>query len=228
MSSFVQFLVRLDRAWFHSINSIAGKNGFLDWLARVGADDHIIPVLLALLVLATLFFAKGQRARERAFRSMICAVGAAFLSMVLLYALNSLFFRPRPFTTQAVHLLFYHNTDSAFPSNAATLAFALAFGVFLYWRGLGGVMLGLAAFQGLSRTFTGIHYPFDIIAGLVLGLGAALVLRAFDPLYAPFARCLNAALDRLLASWKSPPALEPVSAAREAGGRSRMRGSGGN
>lgn len=204
------FFTRLDWAWFHSINSIAGRNVFADWLGRVGADDHIVPVLLALLAIAALLFARGHDERNRAIRSILCAIGAAALSMALLHALNNLFFRPRPFTTRAVHVLFYHNTDSSFPSNAATLAFALAFGVFLYRRKIGAAMLALAAYQGFCRVFVGVHYPLDIVAGLVLGLGAALIVRAFDPAYAPLAGWLNSRWDSVLTSWKRPHAIEPA------------------
>jgi undecaprenyl-diphosphatase len=209
MGGFFQFLIRIDRSLFHSINSIAGRSSAGDWFLRVGADDHIIPVILALLALAAVLVARQHAGRERAIRSTICALGAAALSMVLLYFLNTAFFRPRPFTTSTVHLIFYHNTDSSFPSNAATLAFALAFGVFLYWRKLGGIMLVIAAFQSFSRVAAGIHYPLDVIAGMLLGLGTALALKAADPLYSPAARWLNTGLDRLLASWRPPGRLEP-------------------
>jgi undecaprenyl-diphosphatase len=209
MSGFFQFLIRLDRSVFHSFNSIAGKNSVVDWFARSGADDHIVPLILTLLVLATLLWAGKHAGREVALKTVICATISAVVSMLVLYGLNNIFFRPRPFTTQVVHLLFYHNTDSSFPSNAATLAFALAFAVFLYWRKLGWVMLGLATFQGLARIVVGIHYPIDIIGGALLGLGAALAARAAEPLYGPLARWLNAGLDRLLASWKRPQRVEP-------------------
>jgi undecaprenyl-diphosphatase len=209
MAAIFQWLIRLDHSVFHSINSIAGRNSFVDWVARVGADDHIIPVILALLVLATVLLAKKHSGREIAIRAIICALAASALSMIILYVLNNAFFRPRPFTSQAVHLLFYHNTDSAFPSNAATLAFAMAVGIFLYRRRLGIVMLVLAAFVGLARITVGIHYPLDIIGGLLLGGGSALAVRAAEPAYAPLARWLNSGLDRLLSSWKPPARAEP-------------------
>jgi undecaprenyl-diphosphatase len=209
MAAIFQWLIRLDHSAFHSINSIAGKNSFVDWVARVGADDHIIPVILALLVLAALLLAKKHSGREIAIRAIICALAASALSMIILYILNNAFFRPRPFTSQTVHLLFYHNTDSAFPSNAATLAFAMAVGIFLYRRRLGIVMLVLATFIGLARVTVGIHYPLDIIGGLLLGGGNALAVRAADPLYAPAARWLNSGLDRLLSSWRQPARAEP-------------------
>jgi undecaprenyl-diphosphatase len=209
MAAIFQWLIGLDHSVFHSINSIAGKNSFVDWVARVGADDHIIPVILALLVLSTLLIARKHSGREKAILSVICALGASALSMIILFVLNNAFFRPRPFTSQAVHLLFYHNTDSAFPSNAATLAFAMAVGIVLYWRRLGILMLVLAAYIGLARITVGIHYPLDIVGGLLLGGGSAFAVRLAEPVYAPLARWLNTGLDRLLASWKTPARAAP-------------------
>ncbi len=144
MSAILQFLASVDGAAFHGINLLAGRSTVLDLLARLGADDHIIPVTLALATLFVLLPAKGRRERERSFDCVIGAIAAALLGTGVLYLLNSLFFRPRPFTSRAVNLLFYHNTDSAFPSNAATLAFVLAFAVIFYNRKLGAVMLGYA------------------------------------------------------------------------------------
>jgi len=209
MGAFIQFLIRLDRSVFHGINSIAGRNGALDWIIRVGADDHIFPVILALLVLGTLLLARKHSGREIAFRAIICVLGATLVSMIILYGLNNLFFRPRPFTTQAVHMLFYHNTDSSFPSNAATLAFTFAFGVFVYRRKLGALMLVLATLMSLARIAAGVHYPLDIIGGLLLALGSVLAVRACEPVYAPLAAWLNSGLDRLLASWRPPSRAEP-------------------
>ncbi len=208
MRSLVQFLMSLDRSVFQGINSLAGKFFLIDWLARVGADDHIVPIVLALLVLFLVLLARNRRQRESAYTCVICAVLAVTLSMVILFTLNAAFFRPRPFTTQPVRLLLYHNTDSAFPSNAATLAFVLAFAVLLYNRAVGAVMLGLAAFLGLSRIIVGVHYPLDIIGGALLGLACALLAGAAEPLYRPLARGLNSATDRLLASWRRPGAFE--------------------
>jgi len=214
MASLAQFLIGLDRSIFHAINSLAGKSSVLDWLARLGADDHIIPVALSLLVLLALLLAGNGRQRETAFRCVICAVVAAAISMAVLFALNSLFFRPRPFTSQAVRLLFYHNTDSALPSNAATLAFALAFAVVFYKRKLGAVMLVLACYVGLARTMAGVHYPLDVITGALLGLSSASLAAAMDPLFRPIARRLTGGEHRLLAAWEPPARTGPETEAR--------------
>lgn len=206
VSSLVQFLICLDRSVFKGVNSIAGHSTVVDWMARLGADDHLVPVLLALLIALLILIARDRRQRESAFTCVICALLAAAFSMAVLYFLNSQFFRPRPFSTGSVNLLFYHNTDSAFPSNPATLAFALSFAVLFYQRKIGAVMLALSLYLGLCRVVVGVHYPLDIVGGILLGLACALLAYAAGGLYRPLARLLTSAEYRLLASWKPPGA----------------------
>ncbi|MBU4241403.1 MAG: phosphatase PAP2 family protein [Actinomycetia bacterium] len=204
MVCLTQFLIRLDRSVFDGINSLACRSDVLDWLARLGADDHVIPVALVLLVTLVLLIARNRSERQSAFCCVICAFLAAAASMAVLYLLNIHYFRPRPFSSRAINLLFYHNTDSAFPSNPATLAFALSFAVLFYRRKVGAVMLALSLYMGLCRIVVGVHYPLDIVGGLLLGLACALLANAAEGLYRPAGRWLTSALYRLLAAWKPP------------------------
>lgn len=201
MSALFQFLVNLDYSISHALNSLAGRSSILDWFIRVGADDHIIPVVLTLLVLLLILLARNSRERESAIRCLICAMIAVVISMAILFVLNSMFFRPRPFTTHPLHVLLYHNTDSAFPSNAATLAFALSFAVLFYRRKVAYIMLVLSLYLGLTRIAAGVHYPLDIAVGILLGLSSACFSRLLEPLYRPLARRLLALQYRLMAAW---------------------------
>ena len=66
--------------------------------------------------------------------------------------------------------------DPGFPSDHATGAFAIAFALVLRDRMVGIVALALAVVLSFGRVALGVHYPSDVFAGAVLGLGAALVL----------------------------------------------------
>ena len=86
-------------------------------------------------------------------------------------------FRPRPIhdATLALHVPIGLLSDvmtnwSSFPSDHATLFFALAAGLFFVSRGLGivaavYVMLVIA----LPRVYVGWHYPSDIVGGAFIG-----------------------------------------------------------
>jgi undecaprenyl-diphosphatase len=204
MVCLTQFLIRLDGSLFERVNSLAGNSAVVDFLARLGADDHVIPVILALLLATVVVVARNRRGRQSAFCCVICALFAAAAAMAVLYLLNVHIFRPRPFSSRAVNLLFYHNTDSGFPSNPATLVFSVSFAVFFYRRKLGAVMLALSLGMSLGRIVVGVHYPLDILGGLLLGLACALLAKAAEPLYRPVCRWLTSTLYRLLATWRPP------------------------
>lgn len=72
-------------------------------------------------------------------------------------------------------------SDFSFPSGHTASSFAAAF---LFYREMpkrqGVPALLLAALIGFSRLYIGIHYPTDVIAGALIGIGiASLVRRLF-------------------------------------------------
>ena len=70
-------------------------------------------------------------------------------------------------------------TDYSFPSNHSAIAAALAAGVYLLHRRLGLIAAALAVLEGFSRVYLGMHYPHDVIAGLLVGAAVTvLVARA--------------------------------------------------
>jgi membrane-associated phospholipid phosphatase len=100
--------------------------------------------------------------------------------------------------------------DWSFPSNHATVGAAAA--VALAWSGarLGFFAAGVALFAAASRVVVGVHYPHDVIAGLVLGAVVGLVLPAPTRLLAPVVAEVR---KRSRAAWLvGRPAAEPVDA----------------
>ncbi|MGW1538393.1 phosphatase PAP2 family protein, partial [Streptomyces aureus] len=70
---------------------------------------------------------------------------------------------------------------TSFPSGHSASAAAFAAGVALESRGWGAAVAPLAAAVGLSRVYTGVHFPSDVVAGAALGVGAAYAVRALVP-----------------------------------------------
>lgn len=72
-------------------------------------------------------------------------------------------------------------SSSSFPSGHSASAFAFATGVRHAWPTASVPCYALAAAVALSRVYTGVHYPGDVVAGGLLGLGSgALTTRALD------------------------------------------------
>ena len=86
--------------------------------------------------------------------------------------------RLRPYLAHPAHahLLIARSHDPSFPSDHATGGFALAFAVWLYDRTIGSFLIVGAALLAFARVYVGTHYPGDVAAGALIGIGVALVL----------------------------------------------------
>lgn len=113
-------------------------------------------------------------------RAAVGACLSAFVGLPIAGGLSSLIFHPRPFMNGSVHNYLHHAVDSSFPSDHATLLFALGFSMVLVPpRSLPRVwifLLVVSCAVGWSRVYLGAHFPFDIVAAAIIGLGSALVL----------------------------------------------------
>jgi undecaprenyl-diphosphatase len=65
----------------------------------------------------------------------------------------------------------------SFPSGHATVSFACATVLALAVPRLSLPLYLLAALISFSRVYVGVHYPFDVLAGALLGYGLARALR---------------------------------------------------
>jgi undecaprenyl-diphosphatase len=154
---------------------------FLDRVAQWVVSDYLIPVSLALALVALWFIEPNRVARQRHQVGVFAALTAMGLSSLAVFWLNTLYFRPRPFETLDVTLLFYRPTDSSFPSNAAAAVFGIAAVVWGVNRRLGTVLLIAAGLYAFARVYVGVHYPLDVVAGALIGIVMAyLVLKVWE------------------------------------------------
>jgi undecaprenyl-diphosphatase len=165
----MNLVLQVDHWLFAIINDVAQRWPWLDKIARLFLNDYFVPSLMALTLLALWFEGSNSNERFTNKRAVLIAALGAALANSLLKLVNLVYYRPRPFSVGDVNLLSYQPTDSSLPSNAATLGFAIAAGVWLYQRRWGWFLLGVASMFGLSRIFGGVHYPLDVISGAALG-----------------------------------------------------------
>ena len=80
--------------------------------------------------------------------------------------------RPRPFEVNpAVQLLVKPPVDYSFPSGHTSMAFTVVSILFLLKRrGLGIIACILAILIAFSRMYLYVHFPTDVLAGLIIGL----------------------------------------------------------
>ena len=102
------------------------------------------------------------------------------ISLLLEFLLNNLiiknlFARIRPYEViDGLILLVGKAPDYSFPSGHTGSAFALAV-VILMDRKYGIIALILASLMGFSRLYVGIHYPSDVLGGVILGVVTSVI-----------------------------------------------------
>ncbi len=102
---------------------------------------------------------------------LLATLAACGVASLLAQALATAIDLPRPFMLGLSPDYIAHGARGAMPSAHATVMFTMAFAL-LFRRGLrswGLAAAAVAAGTGFARVFVGVHFPFDIVAGLLLG-----------------------------------------------------------
>ncbi|MDX3431964.1 MULTISPECIES: phosphatase PAP2 family protein [unclassified Streptomyces] len=108
---------------------------------------------------------------------LVWAPLAAGIALLINIPIRGFVERPRPFFDhKGLEVLVAGKTDFSFVSDHATMAMAIAVGLFVANRKFGLVAIGLALLEGFCRVYMGVHYPTDVVGGFALGTAVALLL----------------------------------------------------
>ena len=160
------------------------------WPVRIltdfGKDNYVLSLLAVLLVAIALIaplWPETSRGRLFHFGARIQYIFFAVLVSVLCgQLLKWIFSRGRPFVggkADPFNFAPFSGTAaySSLPSSHAVTAFALAFAVAAVWPQLRIPMYLYALAIALSRVVLLAHHPSDVVAGALIGLAGAMVVR---------------------------------------------------
>ncbi|WP_410982109.1 undecaprenyl-diphosphatase [Bacillus cereus] len=160
-------LKELDYEWFNFINNKVQEYPLIDHVMILFAE-YVQYAFVLLIVL--LWIRNKPNFRVMAFQSMV--------AFTLAYSINRIIeiwaYRERPFVSHNITQLVDHAANSSFPSDHATSAVVIAATLLLSAYRFKYTWFFLALCVAFSRVWVGVHYPLDVIAGIVHGVLIAL------------------------------------------------------
>ena len=173
--------------FFHRLHDSAA-GGFLDVffnaITTLGHDG----IALIIISLILMLFKKTRKAGSAMLAGII--VGAIFTNLTI----KPLVSRARPYThlDSPVYQWWLNagaqvESDRSFPSGHTTSAMAMVTGLFCVTnKKISWLAFLFAIFMGMSRIYLCVHYPTDVIGGLIIGaiggiIGGLLVTWFYKP-----------------------------------------------
>jgi len=153
------------------INGWAAKSQLLDTI-MIFCAKYLVYIVFVVVAMFVVYWLYKRQWRTVAYVFLSLVVTFIFLKLAGLLNLDH-----RPFMDHHLTQLVAHASGKSFPSDHTTVTAGIAFAFLFFTRfKKTGVLILLAACViGFARVFVGIHYPLDILGGLVVGLIGAVI-----------------------------------------------------
>jgi undecaprenyl-diphosphatase len=178
----IDLLNQIDVQIFYFINGTL-QNNFFDWfMPFITKKEHWFPVWAVIVIL--MIWKGGKEGRL----IILFVIPLILLSDQLSSSiLKPLVGRIRPCNAlENVNLLVNRSKAYSFPSAHAANFFALATYFGYYFRKYIWWFLLVSALVAYSRVYVGVHYPFDVLGGAVIGTICAFLITYLRKLFESF------------------------------------------
>ena len=174
MQDFINTIIGFDQKMFLAINSMVGTSSVIDSSTRIIASDYLVPVFLSLLLIFLWYKEISPRKKIITRLAVLNSIFTLLGACLMVFVLNQILFRERPFNQMETNLIFYAPTDSSFPSNSVAAVVGLTVPVFNAYKKIGCLMMSSSLCLAFGRIYVGIHFPGDVLGGILAALVAFL------------------------------------------------------
>lgn len=159
---------QLDLSVFYFLHGFAGQSTFLDWaIIIIGEYSLYGYIVLIGYLMYRLYYTK----RLQEIVLYILVFVSAFIARFVVAELIRLFYHHlRPFVALHFIPLLGHETSYSFPSGHTIFFFSVATALLFVNKRLAYATYLLGFVVGIARVVAGVHYPSDIVGGIVLGV----------------------------------------------------------
>lgn len=135
-------------------------------ITNLGGTISIICILAILFIL-------GGNFRELSKELLV----SLFVSTFIVQILKRIFSRNRPYwIIKNLNTFGIDLSDYSFPSGHSAAAFTVAMTVALNYPGVKVLVLILATLIAISRIYLGVHYPTDVLVGVLIGIFVSTIV----------------------------------------------------
>lgn len=167
-----------DLLLFQTLHNLADKNKLFDKLIIFLA--HYLPYILAILAVI-LLFVKVKETTKRLYILSVFTLSAIISRGLITEIIRFFHYRLRPFMALHFTPLVNHDLSGAFPSGHMTFYFVLALSFFLLSRKWGWFAVISVTLTGLARIIAGVHWPSDILGGILIAIISYFLVKKLLP-----------------------------------------------
>jgi len=169
-------IINLDTTIFYWLYGFAGRSAFGDSIIVFFGEYLSYIILFVFVCFALRSYLMGGLSRMQPY---LYAIFASIMSNVLVVGPVRFFVeRSRPFITHNLpHLL--ENTSNSFPSGHTITIFSLATATYFFNKKLSYFLFISGLLIGMGRVMGAVHYPSDILGGIILGVITGTLIYKF-------------------------------------------------
>lgn len=149
-------------ALFFQIFNLSHQNPLIAKAAIFGAEYLIF---LTIILVFLLVIKAGPREKK----SIFLIILGLLISEIIIQIIRIFYLEPRPFISHPITTLIKHSAEASFPSTHTTIMAVFAWAYTFYRSKYASLFLTLMLIVGFSRIVVGVHYPIDILGGIIVG-----------------------------------------------------------
>lgn len=155
---------------FRLINELGKEYTYLNPIFSFIAEYTVFFLALGVL---TIWFKRDKHRRLM----ILCAIITFICAFIIGKICGAFHLNYQPFVELSdVNKLIEKEKDNSFPSDHTILFFSFCITFWLFKRGWSILWIFLAILVGISRIWVGVHYPFDVVVGIVISFATATII----------------------------------------------------